>query len=128
MKRLLITILCVACPAVTAAAEIKEYLRDTLHLYDGNGQYLGPTSKSKLPLPRTLTNVSITPSRVEARSPDGRIFYFRPSEVLTDTGSGPVCDPIKTAERPTNLHLGADDIGAGSGLSQTSVTCVQSHH
>lgn len=127
MRIMLSVILFVAVPVVTSAAVIKEYLRDTMHLYKSNGDYDGPFAKASLPPPQKLSEVKVLPLRVSAVGPGGKSYIFRSSEVLIDTGAegAPACEPIKVAQRGTNLHLGADDLGAGSGLSQTATPCIK---
>ncbi len=107
-----------------SAIRIVQYLRSQMHTYDEKGAYVGEVDSRKLPPASSMTVVSADASRVVVFGPDKRKFSLRPSEVLLE-GATSDCTPYQVANRPSDQHRAAGDVGAASGLSSQSVSCVK---
>ena len=106
------------------AMNIVQYLRIQMHTYDDKGVYVGEVDSRKLPPPAQMSVISADPSRVVAAGPDKKRYYLRPSELILE-GATPDCTPYQVANRPADQHRAAGDVGAASGLSGQSVSCVK---
>ena len=108
----------------TSAMKIVQYLRSQMHTYDEKGLYVGEVDSRNLPKAVNMVVISADASRVVAEGPDKRLYYLRPSELILE-GVKSDCDSYQVANRPADQHRAAGDVGAASGLSSKSVSCVR---
>jgi hypothetical protein len=111
-------------PSGAEGMTIQKYLRSQMHVYDEAGAYIGPIDQGQLPSARSLIVVRVDGPRVLVRKPGGKQIELRVSEVLMD-GAASTCSELVSANRQSDQHRAAGDVGATSGLATQSLPCVK---
>jgi hypothetical protein len=123
MKTLLVMLLALAAPVPGQdQGHVTKLLRDTIAIYDKDGNPLGREPKWNLPKGGAPIVARNAAGQVGIRRGD-QVVFLRNSEIVTSGVPDP-CATMGQGARGAKSHSAASE-GIGSGMSDSSTPCVR---